>query len=334
MNSDKQFTNSKILIVDDNEDTVKLLRYKLEKEGFNIITAIDGNTGLEKAIKEEPDLILLDILMQGKDGIQTCSELKNDPIARFIPIIMMSAVKDVPIKVKLLEAGADDYITKPLDFRELMARIQAILRRTGNQTKERRFSVKLIHYLIRKFEKRGYVIYTPLDPSYPSSHSKWTGAIPDLFIGKGRKRRAFMMESMETLLDPKTVDRWKSFLSNPGVELAIIVHSKESRRAAIMLQKEYDINCRIIFEKERKGFEKSFSSKFILYRYLPAKWLTIILLCIITAMILSLIIGGLSFKGGFMKSLSEQMGSYQPRDAERQIIELQKQLNRMKGSKR
>ncbi|MBI5214054.1 MAG: response regulator transcription factor, partial [Nitrospirae bacterium] len=233
----------KILLIDDDEDSVKLLRHKLEKEGYKVIAATDGNIGIDKARKEEPDLIILDIMMRGKDGIQTCSELKKDPLARFIPVIIMSAVKDVQMKVNLLEGGADDYITKPLDFRELLARIHALLRRTESHVKERRFGVKLFNHLISKFEKRGYNIYTPLNPSYSNASSKWTGSIPDLFVEKGRKGIVFSMEGMEFLINPRTIDRWKSYLSN-DVSLTIVVHSKESRRAALKLLKEYGISAR------------------------------------------------------------------------------------------
>jgi signal transduction histidine kinase len=116
-----------ILIVDDNKLNLEILHDFLEDE-FIIITASNGKTALEKVKKEVIDLILLDIMMPDIDGYEVCSILKNDPLYRRIPIIMVTAKSDLDDKIKGLDIGADDYVVKPYNFDELLARIHSHLR--------------------------------------------------------------------------------------------------------------------------------------------------------------------------------------------------------------
>ena len=120
----------KILIVDDEKDIVKLLEYNLKKEGFRTVTAYDGNEALEKAGREHPDLILLDVMLPEVDGLEVCKQIKKDPATRTVPVIMLTARSQETDKVIGLELGADDYVTKPFGVRELLARVKALLRRT------------------------------------------------------------------------------------------------------------------------------------------------------------------------------------------------------------
>jgi two-component system, OmpR family, response regulator VicR len=117
----------KILIVDDEKPIVEILKYNLEKEGFRVVTAFDGEEALKMAEAENPDLILLDIMLPVKDGFTVCREIraKTD-----VPIIMLTAKEMEMDKVHGLELGADDYVTKPFSAREVTARVKAILRRT------------------------------------------------------------------------------------------------------------------------------------------------------------------------------------------------------------
>jgi two-component system alkaline phosphatase synthesis response regulator PhoP len=117
----------KILIIEDEKDLVKGLRLNLEDEGYQVEWAADGANGIERALKEKPDLILLDIMLPKKDGLDVCRELREKKIAT--PIIMLTAKSEEIDKVVGLEIGADDYITKPFSIRELLARIKAHLRR-------------------------------------------------------------------------------------------------------------------------------------------------------------------------------------------------------------
>jgi len=118
----------RILVVDDELNILELIRYNLEKDGYTVLTASDGNDALEMARREKPDLILLDVMLPGVDGLSTCRLLRQNEETRKIPIIMISARGEELDKVLGLEIGADDYVTKPFSNRELLARIKARLR--------------------------------------------------------------------------------------------------------------------------------------------------------------------------------------------------------------
>ena len=123
-------TRDKILIVDDELETLLPLKRALEAEDYLVIEAPNGRLGIEKTRSEHPDIILLDLMMPGMDGIEVCKVLKEDPGIEHIPIIMLTARGDVENKIEGIEFGADDYVTKPFDLGELKARIKMILRRT------------------------------------------------------------------------------------------------------------------------------------------------------------------------------------------------------------
>jgi DNA-binding response OmpR family regulator len=120
---------AKILIVEDEPNMVAGLRDNFEFEGYQVISAPDGVAGLERALTEAPDLVILDVMMPRMSGMDVCKQLKNKKPA--IPIIMLTARGQEVDKVVGLELGADDYITKPFSIRELLARVKAVLRRAG-----------------------------------------------------------------------------------------------------------------------------------------------------------------------------------------------------------
>ena len=118
-----------ILVVDDEPNIQELIKYNFKKENFNVITALDGNAGLNMAQVYLPDLIILDIMLPGKDGFEVCRCLKTNSKTATIPIVIISA-KDTEIdRVLGLEMGAYDYVTKPFSIRELVARVKSNLRR-------------------------------------------------------------------------------------------------------------------------------------------------------------------------------------------------------------
>jgi two-component system alkaline phosphatase synthesis response regulator PhoP len=118
-----------ILIVEDEKDIVKMLDYNLKKEGYKTLIANDGEDALDAANTKHPDLVLLDLMLPGLDGLEVCKELKLERKTASIPVIMLTAKGQESDKVVGLELGADDYVTKPFSPRELMARIKAVLRR-------------------------------------------------------------------------------------------------------------------------------------------------------------------------------------------------------------
>ena len=119
----------KILIVDDEKNIADIIAYNLQKEGYEIVKAYDGVAGLALAFSEDPDLILLDIMMPGLDGFEVCERIREKSQ---VPIIMLTARVEEADKVLGLELGADDYVTKPFGVQELLARVKANLRRSGN----------------------------------------------------------------------------------------------------------------------------------------------------------------------------------------------------------
>lgn len=124
----------KILIIEDEPNIRELVSYNLKASGFLPLEAEDGISGMEMAVNQKPDLILLDIMLPGKDGYEICKELRS--AGNKTPIIMMTAKTDEVDKVLGLEFGADDYISKPFGVRELLARIKAVLRRFEGNTGE------------------------------------------------------------------------------------------------------------------------------------------------------------------------------------------------------
>ena len=123
----------KIMIVDDEMATLLPLKRSLEAEGYVVIEAYDGYEAIKKAKTEMPELIILDIMLPGMDGIEVCSLLKKDELTEKIPIIMLTAKDEVRHRVEGLEIGADDYVTKPFNLNELKARIKSVLRRSKDR---------------------------------------------------------------------------------------------------------------------------------------------------------------------------------------------------------
>src|SRR5205823_5555881 len=106
-----------VLVIDDEKDLLELVRYNLEKEHLDVITASDGQSGLDIGLKHKPDLILLDLMMPGMSGLEVCKQLRSDTRTSRVPIIMLTAKAGETDKVIGLELGADDYITKPFSVR-------------------------------------------------------------------------------------------------------------------------------------------------------------------------------------------------------------------------
>jgi two-component system alkaline phosphatase synthesis response regulator PhoP len=123
----------KILIIEDERDILDLVRHYLEKEGFRTRTAADGAAGLTAVRQERPDLIVLDLMLPGMDGLELCKKLRADPAAALTPVIMLTAKADETDRIVGLELGADDYLTKPFSPKELVARVKALLRRAKQQ---------------------------------------------------------------------------------------------------------------------------------------------------------------------------------------------------------
>lgn len=120
----------RILIVEDEQDIADLIGFNLQRAGYDILKAHDGILGTEMALRERPDLILLDLMLPGRDGYSVFRELRRDPRTVNTPVIMLTARAQTEDRIQGLEAGADDYLTKPFSPKELMLRVHAILKRS------------------------------------------------------------------------------------------------------------------------------------------------------------------------------------------------------------
>lgn len=120
----------RILIVEDEQDIADLIAFNLKRSGFDVSQAHDGIDGLDKALRERPDLIVLDLMLPGRDGYSVFRELRRDSRTVGIPVIMLTARAQTEDRIQGLEAGADDYLTKPFSPKELILRVQAVLKRS------------------------------------------------------------------------------------------------------------------------------------------------------------------------------------------------------------
>lgn len=132
---------AKILVVDDNEQNLALVRAILRRHGYEPVLARSGEEALRHVLRDPPDLIILDVMMPGMDGIEVCRQLKDDEETRLIPIVIMTALDQPEDKIRGIEAGADDFLTKPVNQPELMARVRTVLRL--KRTIERKVGVLL-----------------------------------------------------------------------------------------------------------------------------------------------------------------------------------------------
>jgi DNA-binding response OmpR family regulator len=123
--------NEKIMVVEDERDIARMIEYNLRKDGYRPVLVHDGSFAAATAAKEKPDLILLDLMLPGLDGLEVCRRLKADAKTSAIPIIMLTAKGEESDKVLGLGLGADDYVTKPFSLKELLARVGAVLRRAS-----------------------------------------------------------------------------------------------------------------------------------------------------------------------------------------------------------
>jgi two-component system phosphate regulon response regulator PhoB len=123
--------NGKIFIIEDEASIIQLVQHNLEKEGFIIASSENGNEGLKQLKKFEPNLLLLDWMLPDLSGIEICKNIRKDNKFKTLPIIMLTAKGEEEDKIKGLESGVDDYLTKPFSYKELLARIKAVLRRSN-----------------------------------------------------------------------------------------------------------------------------------------------------------------------------------------------------------
>ena len=144
--------NGKIFIIEDEPSIIQLVQHNLEKNGFLVSSSLNGNDGLKELKKFQPDLLLLDWMLPDLSGIEICKNIRKDNNFKNLPVIMLTAKGEEEDKIKGLDSGVDDYLTKPFSFNELMARIKAVLRRSNPNTVSD--NLKFDDLMLDRIEKR------------------------------------------------------------------------------------------------------------------------------------------------------------------------------------
>ena len=146
--------NGKIFIIEDESSIIKLIEHNLKKNGFIVSSSANGNDGLKELKKFHPDLLLLDWMLPDLSGIEICKNIRKDNSFKNLPVIMLTAKGEEEDKIKGLDSGVDDYLTKPFSFNELMARIKAVLRRSNPNTVSD--NLEFEDLVLDRIEKRVY----------------------------------------------------------------------------------------------------------------------------------------------------------------------------------
>lgn len=197
-------TPKSILVVDDEADLVELVSYNLKKEGFQVDSASDGETALTKTRKGKYDLLVLDLMLPGIQGMELCRILRNDPKTSVLPIIMLTAKGEEVDRILGLEMGADDYMPKPFSPRELVARVKAVLRRSkGKPAPEKNLTIGDL-----EIDRERYVVLVRTRPVKLSA----TEFKLLLFLAE-RRGKVFSRDQLldaiwrdEAFVEPRTVD--------------------------------------------------------------------------------------------------------------------------------
>ena len=179
--ADKQ--KIKVLVVDDEPNIVEILKYNLQKEGYEVATAEDGHKAVKTAIKFQPDVILLDIMMPNQDGVETCLQIRQIPELKHAFIIFLTARLEEYSEVAAFDVGADDYITKPIKPRALMSRIAALFRRDSKKEQEKGQikirDLKLLMMMMRGVDQKGLfpTILSRIGIRMMIKHGIWPGSM-------------------------------------------------------------------------------------------------------------------------------------------------------------
>ena len=140
----------RILLIDDEDDILEFVKYNLERDGYEVFTAANGAEGLNVALKVKPHLILLDMMMPVLDGIETCKAIRNSPALKNVMVVFLSAVGSEETQLQGFNAGADDYINKPIKMNILRSRVQAILKRITLTEVSQELIIDTEHHLVKK----------------------------------------------------------------------------------------------------------------------------------------------------------------------------------------
>lgn len=245
-------TGAKILAVDDDQAIRSIVKATLEVIGHRVILAEDGEDGIRFAKREEPDLIITDIMMPRMNGYEMVSRLASDPLTSAIPILMLTSQDSSEEVTKGLSGYSDEYITKPFRPDELCARVGALIRRTKGRVKDKREQIWLIEKFADRGQRGGGKVFSPHLSQASNFPDSWRGPLPDLLVQKKRSYTAYLIESVETLHDERLIARWKDLEDIKGVKLHLVGTSKEARQLALQVKKEYGLKAQVQWMKPRQ----------------------------------------------------------------------------------
>jgi len=250
-----------ILIVDDNPTNVEILQTRLAASNYGIITATDGEAGLRMAREHLPDLILLDIMMPRMDGISVCRRIKSDTSLPFMPIIMVTAKSESKDIVAGLEAGGDEYLTKPLDHRALVSRVKSMLRIKELHDKVREQSVQLKFQLETATKIQS--LFWPKIPELEAGSHVWAISVPAAYVG-GDFYDVIMLPDASVLV-------YVADVSDKGVAAALIMAALSTKiRIEAQQQNEIDALLGTINASTHQLIsEEGFFVTIVLGRYWP-----------------------------------------------------------------
>jgi DNA-binding response OmpR family regulator len=179
-------TAKRILVIEDDKDIVELVRYNLEKDGFQVLTSGDGSMGLAQVRKTPPDLLVLDLMLPKLSGLEICKEIRRDASLNRLPILMLTARGEESDRIVGLELGADDYVTKPFSPRELVARVKALLRRVEPAEAPE----KLVEVGALRIDPAAYRVTRAVLPGSPAQQGIFAGPVAGRGMGNGTVRNA------------------------------------------------------------------------------------------------------------------------------------------------
>jgi len=243
----------KILAIDDEPEIREVIEQFFKSREMDVVTLADGSNAVERIIQYEPDVIILDINLPGKNGMDLLSIFKNHPIVSAIPVIMLTGRGAPKSQIEGLVSGADDYVVKPFDLNILYARVISVLRRSLKRSRQKYSEMNLLRYLVRRYTKRDYEIYTKYIDEYEDHPKYWKAFVPDLIIEKGNKYRCYLFETTQSIVEEAFIERLKTFaeiitLWPKPVELNVIVRTKDNERVVRRIIEEHrlPINVKLI----------------------------------------------------------------------------------------
>ena len=252
----------KVLVVDDDPEILVLIKEFLSEFNTEVITTSQGLKVMEIILKEEPDVMILDIRMPDIDGLEILRRVRSNPLTSFIPIIMLTGEKSPETQLDGLTLGADDYITKPFDPHLLYARILSVQRRSLVKTRLKYEQTNLLRYLADLYTKRNYEIFTKLLLEYPDFPKFWKGFVPDMIILKKNKARLFCFETTQSILEEDFLVRLKALAESFSRAIKIkdstvIIRSKENAEIVSRIITENNFHVKIkIYNKHKFIIEK------------------------------------------------------------------------------